>query len=131
MIERMRFVRWSYRGRELKMSRRGSGKSLWRVAIEAQNQSSTNLIGARLAQDIPDFRFPDSSAYKAANQICEEIARKQAICSDETLLKSVVSASHDHNAGHIATDEPEIRLVNRTDFSMKGGVAFSLSLIHI
>jgi len=47
------------------------------------------------------------------------------ICRDETLLKGVVSASHDHNAGHIATDEPEIRLVNRTDFTMKGGVVFS------
>ena len=32
---------------------------------------------------------------------------------------------HDHNAGHIATDEPEIRLVNRIEFSMKAGVAFS------
>jgi len=50
---------------------------------------------------------------------------KQAICSDETLLKKVVSASHDHNADHIATDEPEIRLVNEIDFSMKGRVAFS------
>jgi len=55
----------------------------------------------------------------------ENISRKQAICSDETLLKGVVSASHDHNAGHIATDEPEIRLVIRIDFSTKGGVAFS------
>ena len=26
-----------------------------RVAIKARNQSGTNLIGARLAQDIPDF----------------------------------------------------------------------------
>jgi len=96
-----------------------------RVAIEARSQSGTNLIGARLAQDIPDFRFPDSSVYEAADRICEEMSRKQAICSDETLLKGVVSASHDHIAGHIATDEPEIRLVNRIDFSMKGGVAFS------
>ena len=30
VIERMRFVRWSYRGRELKMRQRGSGKSSWR-----------------------------------------------------------------------------------------------------
>jgi len=63
-----------------------------RVAIEARNQSGTNLIGARPAQDIPDFRFPDSSVYEAADRICEEISRKQAICSDETLLKGVVSA---------------------------------------
>ena len=75
-----------------------------RVAIEARNQSGTNLIGARLAQDIPDFRFPHSSVYEAADRICEEISRKQAICSDETLLKGVVSASHDHNANHVATD---------------------------
>ena len=80
------------------------------------------MIGARLAQDIPDFRFPDSSVYEATDR---EISRKQAICSNETLLKGVVSASHDHIAGHIATDEPEIRLVNRIDFSIKGGVAFS------
>jgi len=31
----------------------------------------------------------------------------------------------DSNAGDVATDEPEIRLVNRIDFLMKGGVAFS------
>jgi len=96
-----------------------------RVMIEVRNQPGTNLIGARLAQDIPDFRFPDSSFYEAVDRICEEISRKQAICSDETLLKGVVSASHDHNADHIATDEPEIRMVNRIDFSIKGGVAFS------
>jgi len=83
------------------------------------------VISTRLAQDIPDFRFPDSSVYEAADRISEEISRKQAICSDETLLKGVVSASHDHSAGHIATDDPEIRLVNGIDFSMKGGVAFS------
>ena len=71
-----------------------------------------------------DFIFPHSSVYEAADRICEEIFRKQAICSDETLLKGVVSASHDHNAGHITTDEPEIRLVNGIDFSMKGGVDF-------
>ena len=69
-------------------------------------------------------RFPDSSVYESADRICEEISREQAICSDETLLKGVVSASHDHNAGHIATDEPEIRLVNGIDFSMKGGHGF-------
>ena len=74
------------------------------------------MIGARLAQDILDFRFPDSSVYKAVDQICKEISRKQAICNDETLLKGVVSASHDHNADHITTDKPEIRLVNRIDF---------------
>ena len=79
------------------------------------------MIGARSAQDIPDFRFPDSSVYEAADRICEEIYRKQAICSDETLLKGVVSASHDHSAGHIATDEKEIRLVNRIDISIKAG----------
>jgi len=83
------------------------------------------LIGARLTQDIPNFRFPDSSVYKAVDQICEEIARKQPNNADETNVKCVVSASHDHIAGHIATDEPEIRLVNRIDFSIKGGVAFS------
>ena len=54
-----------------------------------------------------------------------KIARKQAICSDETLLKGVVNASHHHNADHIATDEPEIRLVNQIDVSIKGGVAFT------
>jgi len=43
-----------------------------RVAIEARNQSGANLIGARLAQDIQDFRFPDSSVYKAVDQICEK-----------------------------------------------------------
>jgi len=83
------------------------------------------LIGARLDQDIPDFRFPDSSVYKAADRICEEISRKQAICSDETLLTGVVSASHDHNAGHIATDEPEIRLVNGIDFSIAAAAVTS------
>jgi len=71
--------------------------------IEARNQSGTNLIGARPAQDIPDFRFPDSSIYEAADQICEKIARKQANNADETDVKCVVSASHDHNASHIAT----------------------------
>ena len=83
------------------------------------------MIGARLAQAIPDFRFPDSSVYEATDRVCEEIARKQAICSGETLLKGVVNALHHHNADHIATDEPEIRLVNQIDFSIKGGVAFT------
>jgi len=55
-----------------------------RVVTEARNQSGTNLIGARHAQDIPNFRFPDSSVYKAVDQICEEIARKQANNADET-----------------------------------------------
>jgi len=83
------------------------------------------LIGARLAQDIPMIRIPDNSVYEAADRICEEIARKQAICSDETVLKCVDGAMRDSNAGDMATDEPEIRLVNKIDFSMKGGVAFS------
>ena len=67
----------------------------------------------------------DSSVYKAVDQICEEIARKQANNADETNVKCVVSASHDHNADDIANDEPEIRLVNGIDFSMTEGVAFS------
>ena len=50
-----------------------------RVAIEARNQSGTNLIGARLAQDIPKIRIPDSTVYEAADRICEEISRKQAL----------------------------------------------------
>ena len=82
------------------------------------------MIGARLAQDIPNFRFPDSSVYDAADQICEEIARKQANNADETSVKGVVDALDDSNAGDVATDEPEIRLVNKIDFAMKGGVAF-------
>jgi len=45
-----------------------------RVVIEARNQSGTNLVVARPAQDIPDIRFPDSSIFEAADQICEEIA---------------------------------------------------------
>ena len=56
-----------------------------RVAIEARNQSGTNLIGAKLAQDIPNFRFPDNSVYETADRICEQIARKQDICSVETV----------------------------------------------
>jgi len=87
-----------------------------RVVIEARNQFGTNLVGARPAQDIPMIRIPDSSIYEVADQICEEIARKQANNADETNVKCVVSALHDLNAGHIATDEPEIRLVNRIDF---------------
>ena len=96
-----------------------------RVVIEAQNQPGTNLVGAHLAQDIPMIRIPESSVYRVADQICEEIARKEANNADVTNVKCVVSASHDHNAGHIATDETKTRLVNRIDFSMKGGVAFS------
>ena len=68
-----------------------------RVVIEARNQSDTNLIGARPAQDIPDFRFPDSSIYEAVDQICEEIARKQANNADETSVKGVVGALDDSN----------------------------------
>jgi len=71
------------------------------------------------------IRIPDNSVYDAADRVCEEIARKQAICSDETVLKCVDGAMRDSNAGDIAIDEPEIRLVNKIDFSMKGGVAFS------
>ena len=72
-----------------------------RVVIEARNQPGTNLVGARPAQDIPDFRFPDSSIHEAGDRICEEIARKQADNADGTDVKCVVSALHDHNAGHI------------------------------
>jgi len=86
------------------------------VVIEARNQPGTNLIGARPAQDLPMIRIPDNSAYEAADQICEEIARNQANNAVVTGAKCVVSAPHDHNAGHIATHEPEIRLVNRIDF---------------
>ena len=81
--------------------------------IEARNQPGTNLLGARPAQDIPKIRIPDSSVHRAADQICEEIARKQANNADETDVKCVVRASHDHNADRITTDEPQIRLVNR------------------
>jgi len=95
------------------------------VVIEARNQSGNNLMGASGAQDIPDFRFPDNNVYEAADRICEEIARKQAICSDETVLKCVDGAMRDSNAGHIATDETKARLVNKVDFSIKRGVALS------
>jgi len=88
--------------------------------IEARNQPGTNLVGAPPAQDILDFIFPDSSIYEDADQIYEEIAGKQTNNAGGTDVKCVVSASHDHNADHIATDEPEIRLVNRIDFSMQG-----------
>jgi len=94
-----------------------------RVVIEARNQPSTNLIGARPTQDIPMIRIPDSSVYRVADQICEEIARKQANNADETNVKGVVGALDDSNAGDVTTDEPEIRLVNRIDFSIEGGVA--------
>jgi len=33
VIKRTTFVRWSYRGRELKMKRKGSGKSPWRDKV--------------------------------------------------------------------------------------------------
>ena len=77
-----------------------------RVVIEAQNQSGTNLVRAQPAQDIPDIRFPDSSIYEAADQICEEIARKHANNADETDVKCVVRALHDSNAGDVATEGP-------------------------
>jgi len=96
-----------------------------RVVIEVQNQPGTNLVGARPAQDIPMIRISDSSVYRVADQICEEISRKQANNAYETSVKGVVGALDNFNAGDIATDEPEIRLVNRIGFSMKGGVAFS------
>jgi len=95
-----------------------------RVVIEARNQPGTNFVGARPAQDIPKIRIPDSSVYRVADQICEEIARKQANNADETSVKGVVDALDDSNAGNVATDELAIRLVNKIDFSMKGGVAF-------
>jgi len=60
--------------------------------IEARNQPGINLIGARLAQDIPMIRIPDSSVYGIADQICEDIARKQANNADETNVKGVVGA---------------------------------------
>jgi len=47
------------------------------------------------------IRIPDSSIYEAADQICAEIARKQAINADETNVQCVVSALHDHNAGQM------------------------------
>ena len=93
------------------------------VAIEARNHPGTNLIGARLAQDIPDFRFPDNSVYEATDRICEEISRKQASNAGGTEVKCEVSTSHGHDVGHGTTNEPEIRLVNQIDFSIKGGVA--------
>ena len=89
-----------------------------RVAIEARNHPGTNLIGAKLAQAIPSFRFPDNSVYETADRICEQIARKQDICSEETVLKCVDGAMRDSNAG-------DIKLVNQIDFSIKRGVAFT------
>ena len=59
--------------------------------IEARNQPGNNLVGARPAQDIPKIRIPDSSVYRVADQICEEIARKQANNADKTDGKCVVS----------------------------------------
>ena len=80
-----------------------------RVVIEVQNQPGTNLVGARPAQDIPMIRISDSSVYRVADQICEEISRKQANNAYETSVKGVVGALDDSNAGNIATGEPEIR----------------------
>ena len=40
------------------------------------------------------------SVFEAADRICEEISRKQAICSDDTVLKCVDGAAHDSNTGH-------------------------------
>jgi len=93
--------------------------------LKARNQPGTNLVGARPAQDIPKIRIPDSSVYRVADQICEEIARKQAKNADQTDVKCVVSALYDSNTGDVAKDETGTRLVNRVDFSLKGGVAFS------
>ena len=92
---------------------------------------NTNLIGARLAQAIPSFRFPDNSVYETADRICEQIARKQDICSEETVLKCVDGAMRDSNAGDITTNEPEIRLVNQIDFSIKGGRGSSIESARI
>ena len=90
-----------------------------RVVIEARNQPSTNLVGARPAQDIPKIRIPASSVYRVADRVCEDIARKQANNADETDVKCVVSALDDSNVGNAATDETGISLVNRVDFLMK------------
>jgi len=79
-----------------------------RVVIEARNEPGTNLVGARPAQDIPKIRIPASSVYRVADQVCEEIARKQANNADETNVKCVVSALDDSNAGDVATDETGI-----------------------
>ena len=78
------------------------------------------MIVARLAQDIPDFRFPDNSVYEATDRICEEISRKQASNAGGTEVKCEVSTSYGHDVGHGTTNEPEIRLVNQIDFSIKG-----------
>jgi len=83
------------------------------------------LVGARPAQDRADIRLHDSSIFEAADQICEEIACKHANNADETDVKCVVSALHNSNTGDVTTGERKTRLVNRVDFSMKGGVALS------
>jgi len=60
-----------------------------------------------------------------ADQICEESARKQANNADETDVKCVIRALDDSNTDDVKTDEARTRLVNKVDFSMKGGVALS------
>jgi len=97
-----------------------------RVVIEARNQQSTNLVGARLAQDIPKIRITDSSVYRVADQICKEIARKQANNADETDVKCVFSALYDSNTGDVTTNETGTRSVNEVDFSMKGAWLFQV-----
>ena len=101
--------------------------------IEARNKPGTNLVGARPAQAIVDIRFPDSSIYEAADQICEEIARKHATSkhannADETDVKCVVSALHDANTGDVTTSERKTRIVNRVDFLMKGAWLFRVRM---
>jgi len=75
-----------------------------RVVIDARNQPGTNLVGACLARDIPMIRIPESSVYRVADQICKEIARKQANNADETDVKCVVRELDDSNAGDVAKD---------------------------
>ena len=58
------------------------------------------------------IRFPDSSIYEAADQICEEIACKHANNADETDVKCVVSALHDANSGVVATGERGTRFMS-------------------
>ena len=95
------------------------------VVIKARNQPGAYVVKARPSQDITKIRIPDSSVYRVANQMCEEIARKQANNADETDVKCVVRALDNSNAGDVATDKTETRLVNRVNFSIKGGVALS------
>jgi len=75
-----------------------------RVVIEARNQPVTNLIGARSTQDKQEIKIPDNSVYEAADRACWKISRKQAICSDENVLKCVDGATHDSNTGHSSID---------------------------